>query len=59
MTLQVLDYDVAKSGPSRFEDENIWKQFDVEYVKTAPLYYRGQIPMDTILVRIQTDLVRL
>jgi hypothetical protein len=24
--------------------------------KTAPLYYRGQIPLDTILTRIQQDL---
>ena len=54
-----LDQDVAKSGAFTIEDENIRKQFEVEYSKTAPLYYRGQIPFDTILARIQRDLARL
>jgi len=54
-----LDQNVAKSGAFTIEDENIRKQLEAEYSKTAPLYYRGQIPLDTILVRIQQDLVRL
>jgi hypothetical protein len=54
-----LDQDVAKSGAFTIEDENVRKQFEVEYSKTAPLYYRGQIPFDTILARIQKDLSRL
>jgi hypothetical protein len=50
---------VAKSGAFTIEDENVRKQFEAEYSKTAPLYYRGQIQFDTILARIQRDLVRL
>ena len=54
-----LDHNVAKSGAFTIEDKNIRKQFEAEYSKTAPLYYRGQIPLDTILTRIQQDLLRL
>lgn len=54
-----LDPDVAKSGAFTIEDENTRKPFEVEYSKTAPLYYRGQIPFDIILARIQQDLARL
>ena len=54
-----LDQDVAKSGAFTIEDENIRKQFAAEYLKTAPLYYRGQIPLDKILARIQQNLARL
>ena len=54
-----LDHDVAKSGAFTIEDENIRKRFEAEYSKTAPLYYRGQIPLDKILARIQQDLARL
>jgi predicted nucleotidyltransferase component of viral defense system len=54
-----LDQNVAKSGAFTIEDENIRKQFESEYLKTAPLYYRGQIPFDTILTRIQRDIARL
>ena len=54
-----LDQNVAKSGAFTIEDENVRKQFEVEYSKTAPLYYRGQIPFDIILARIQQDLARL
>jgi predicted nucleotidyltransferase component of viral defense system len=54
-----LDQNVAKSGAFTIEDENVRKQFEVEYSKTASLYYRGQIPFDKILARIQQDLVRL
>jgi hypothetical protein len=54
-----LDQDVAKSGAFTLQDENIRQQFEAEYAKTAPLYYRGQIPFDNILARIQKDLARL
>src|SRR6266567_6532764 len=54
-----LDHDVAKSGAFTLEDENVRKQFEAEYSKTAPLYYRGQIPLDKILTRVQQDLPRL
>ena len=54
-----LDLNVAKSGAFTVEDENIRKQFEAEYSKTAPLYYRGQIAFDVILTRIQQDLARL
>jgi hypothetical protein len=54
-----LDHDVAKSGAFTIKDQNIRKQFEGEYSKTAPLYYRGLIPLDTILARIQKDLARL
>jgi hypothetical protein len=54
---QIVEYRI--SGAFTIEDENIRKQFETEYSKTAPLYYRGQIPFDTILARIQRDLVRL
>ena len=54
-----LDLDVAKSGAFTVEDEGIRKQFEAEYSKTAPLYYRGQIALDKILARVQRDLARL
>ncbi len=54
-----LDQNEEQSGAFTIEDENIRKQFEAEYSKTAPLYFRGQIPFDTILARIQKDLVRL
>ena len=54
-----LDHDVAKSGAFTIEDENVRKRFEAEYSKTASLYYRGQIPLDKILARIQKDLARL
>jgi len=54
-----LDHDVAKSGAFTLEDENVRNQFEAEYSKTAPLYYRGQIPLETILTRIQKDIARL
>jgi hypothetical protein len=54
-----LDQNVAKCGAFTIEDQNTRKQFEVEYSKTAPLYYRGQIPLDKILARIQQDLARL
>jgi len=54
-----LDQDVAKSGAFTIGDQTIRKQFEAEYSKTAPLYYRGQVPFDTILARIQKDLGRL
>jgi hypothetical protein len=49
----------ANAGPSRSKTRTPGKQFEVEYSKTAPLYYRGQIPLDKILARIQRDLARL
>jgi hypothetical protein len=54
-----LNQNVAESGAFTIEDEKIRKQFETEYSKTAPLYYRGQIPLDKILARIQQDLARL
>jgi len=54
-----LDQNVAKSGAFTIDDENIRKQFEAEYSKTASLYYRGQIPLNKILARIQRDLARL
>jgi hypothetical protein len=54
-----LDQDVAKSGAFTIDDQAIRKQFEAEYAKTGPLYYRGQIPFDRVLARIQKDLGRL
>jgi hypothetical protein len=53
-----LDHNVANSGAFTIDDENIRKQFEAEYSKTAPLYYRGQIPLDQVLARIQRELAR-
>jgi len=54
-----LDQDVAISGAFTIDDQTIRKQFETEYAKTGPLYYRGQIPLGAILARIQQDLARL
>jgi hypothetical protein len=54
-----LNLNVAESGAFTIEDEKSRKQFEAEYSKTATLYYRGQIPFDRILARIQRDLARL
>ena len=54
-----LNLNVAESGAFTIAAENVRRQFELEYSKTAPLYYRGQIPLAKILARIQKDLVRL
>ena len=54
-----LNPNVAESGAFTIEDEKIRKQFEAEYSKTAPLYYRGLISLEKILARIQRDLARL
>jgi hypothetical protein len=54
-----LDHEVAKSGAFAIEDANTRKQFEAEYLKTAPLYYRGQISFEKILAAIQKDVARL
>jgi hypothetical protein len=54
-----LNLNVAESGAFTIEDDKIRKQFEAEYSKTAPLYYRGQIPLAKILARIRQDLARL
>ncbi|MFZ0802809.1 MAG: nucleotidyl transferase AbiEii/AbiGii toxin family protein [Terriglobales bacterium] len=54
-----LNQNVAESGAFTIQDENVRKQFEAEYSKTAPLYYRGQIPFDKLLARIQQDVARL
>ena len=41
-----LDLNVAESGAFTIEDES--RQFEAEYSRTAPLYYRGQIPGDAL-----------
>jgi hypothetical protein len=56
---KTMNQNVAESGAFDIEDENVRKQFEAEYLKTAPLYYRGQIPLGKILTRIQQDLGRL
>ena len=38
---------------------DVLTKFETEYLKTAALYYRGQIPLREILTRIQKDLSRL
>jgi hypothetical protein len=53
-----LDLNVAGSPAFSLLDEKIRKQFEADYKKTAALYYRGQIPLDKILARIQKDLPR-
>jgi hypothetical protein len=54
-----LDQNVAESAAFSLYNEKIRNQFETEYKKTAALYYRGQIPLDKILARIQKDLPRL
>jgi hypothetical protein len=54
-----MSQNVAESGAFTIEDENVRKQLDTAYLKTAPLYYRGQIPLKEIFARIQQDLARL
>jgi len=44
-----LDHDVAKSEAFTIEDLNVRKQFETEYLKTSPLYYRGPISREIIL----------
>jgi len=46
-------------APLEIEDDNVRKRFEAEYSKAAPIYYRGQIPFDNILARIQKDLAHL
>jgi hypothetical protein len=53
-----LNQNCAESGaftPNNADREGL----EVAYKKTEALYYRGQIPFEKILARIQTDLARL
>ena len=52
------NHNLAASGAFALEG-TILKQFEAEYSKTAALYYRGQIPLQQILMRIREDLSRL
>jgi predicted nucleotidyltransferase component of viral defense system len=52
-----LDHNVQNSGAFTL-GEKVRKEFEAEYAKTASLYYRGQVPLDQILGRIQKDLAR-
>ena len=49
------DQNVSASGAFQLSDERVQKRFENEYTKTATLYYRGQVPLKDILVRIQKD----
>ena len=51
--------DLQASDAFTLKDENTRKLFAAEYRKTAALYYRGQVPFETILERIAKDLPRL
>jgi nucleotidyltransferase AbiEii toxin of type IV toxin-antitoxin system len=51
--------NVGESSAFLLKDEKIRQQFEAEYKKTAALYYRGQIPLEKIIARIQKDLARL
>jgi hypothetical protein len=53
-----MNQNVADSDAFTLE-ENVRKTFEAEYLKTASLYYSGQIPLDKILARIQQDLAGL
>jgi Nucleotidyl transferase AbiEii toxin, Type IV TA system len=50
--------NIAESGAFTLEG-SVLRRFESEYSKTAALYYRGQIPLQEILTRIQKDLSRL
>jgi predicted nucleotidyltransferase component of viral defense system len=50
---------VSESDAFKLSDKAVREQFEKEYAKTANLYYKGQIPLATILERIQRDLERL
>jgi Nucleotidyl transferase AbiEii toxin, Type IV TA system len=51
--------DLQASDAFTLKDANTRKLFATEYRKTAALYYRGQVPFETILERIAKDLPRL
>jgi hypothetical protein len=51
--------NIAESGAFTLDDQETRKRFEGEYVRTAALYYRGQVPLADILARIQRDLARL
>jgi Nucleotidyl transferase AbiEii toxin, Type IV TA system len=53
-----LNHNVAESGAFT-PNEDDRKALEAEYAKTKALYYRGQIPLEQILARIQRDLARL
>src|SRR6185437_12785423 len=47
---------LRETGAFTLDDTETRKLFESEYAKTAALYYRGQVPLDAILARIQKDL---
>jgi hypothetical protein len=54
-----LSQNIQESGAFEISDRNHLAQLEAEYVKTAPLYYRGQVPFGDILSRIQKEVARL
>jgi hypothetical protein len=51
--------NLSETDAFTLRDEPTRKLFEAEYKKTAPLYYRGQVPLDEIIRRIAKDLTRL
>jgi len=51
--------DLTASGTFDLSEPEMFAKFEGEYKKTAALYYRGQIPLASILTRINKDLSRL
>jgi len=51
--------NLSETDAFTLQDEPTRKLFEAEYKKTAPLYYRGQVPLDEIIRRIAKDLTRL
>lgn len=53
------EFEIARNKAFLFSDPVIRKQYQVEYEKTADLYYKGLIPFDSILQRIHQHIDRL
>lgn len=53
------EFEITKNEAFLFSDSEVREQYKLEYEKTADLYYKGMIPFESILERIQQNIAKL
>jgi len=53
------ELEIRKNEAFLLSDQEVREQYKLEYEKTADLYYKGMIPFESILERIQQNIDKL
>jgi len=53
------EFEITKNKAFLFSEPDVRAQYKLEYEKTEDLYYKGMIPFDTILERVQQNIDKL